>query len=1162
MSTFSVSGLASGLDWQSIIEQLQEVEYERVTLKEEAQADCEEELEAWQSLDNYLLTLQTSAEKLSDSDNWALFSADLSSDNVDVDADDLLTVTTSEDADAGSYTIEVTNLATAQKLSSNPFTDKSSALGDSYAGDIIINGQVITISSTDTLADVASRINSANSGSDPIGVTASIVAYAENDYRLVLTSDETGEDGISLLNGSATNLTQKFGWKDSLTAVLKNEITSGAQSDGFTSHNVSIQSLLGLNTAEASETTLAIDGTTVSIDLSSQSLADIKDAINTAMATAGKSDQIVASIISETIDGDTYYRLQIEGTQDFTDENNIFNTLGILDNTSASIAATDIEVSGNAMTTDGQSITLDTLLTDIDGYISYTSGDTILMEGTDTEGNAVSYSFDISANSTVQDLLDAVEDQYAAEAGEVIAYVTDEGKIQIEDISASGNLEVVFTDSITNGELEFVDGDAGFEDGESDRQREIVAGEDATLTIDGVTVNQSSNTIKDIIPGVTMVLTNESSDTTITLTLSHDTETIESYISDFVDSYNAVSTYINTQFTYDEDSGETGGVLFGDTTLKSVKATLAAALSDTIWGVDDDFASLSLLGIETEQDDDGAWTLTVGDELSEYLASNFDDVAALFVAQGSSSGSNLSYISDSDDVQKGTYDVQIYRPATQASADGSIDLSAGGAEETLVITQGTNSATIDIDSDMDIDDIVNAVNAELETEQPQIIVGDESLQTGGTAASATTAWDELDGVSLEDGDIITFSGSDDNGSAISGTYTIDSVSTDSINGLLSAIEDAFDSDVSANIDSSGRITISSSSSRTSQLSLEISTPTGSDLDFGTIDVTDGADDGSQTGRYAMSITASADSNGNLILTADAYGNEEFSISQDTSDDNYNQILYADQSNTTETSFGTAYMEETTTWNDIYDADVTDGDTITIEGLGHDGSSVSATYNISDTSTDTVQDLLDAIETAYSDAGSTVSAFVSDGCIYVEDLTAGTSSMTCTLSANNEGGGSLSLGNIDQTTERDLDLGLINGTVSGQDVAGTIGGESAEGSGQYLTGEDDNTNTAGLTVRYTGSEAVEDAGSVTITIGVAEKFNRLIDEMIDSIDGYLTFKEESLSDQIDNYDDQIEAMEEQIAQEMETLTNKFIAMELTLSELQSQSDWLTSEINAL
>ncbi len=79
-----------------------------------------------------------------------------------------------------------------------------------------------------------------------------------------------------------------------------------------------------------------------------------------------------ASVIEETVDNITYYRLQIDGTQTFSDHKNILNTLGVLDHGSAAVSG---KVSGNSMTSNGTYITAATVLKDIDGYNTFTAGD-------------------------------------------------------------------------------------------------------------------------------------------------------------------------------------------------------------------------------------------------------------------------------------------------------------------------------------------------------------------------------------------------------------------------------------------------------------------------------------------------------------------------------------------------------------------------------------------------------------------------------------------------------------------------------------------------------------------------------------------------------------------------------------------------------------------
>ena len=249
-STNQVAGLASGLDWQSLIDQLKAVEQKRVTLVQDKQSSDQAKLSAWQSFNTQLLALKTAAEALQDPSDFATYKAQMTTNNSTVQGADLLSVSTSAAATPGTYTVCVTNLAKAQKLSSNPFSSSTSELGSAYAGDLIINGKVLTVNSADTLSSLASRINALNTGSDPTHVTASVLKYGVNDYRLILTSDVTGETGISLLNGSSTDLIQSFGWKDQGTAIIKNSITSGAQSDRFTSPTEAIKTLLGLTTGE------------------------------------------------------------------------------------------------------------------------------------------------------------------------------------------------------------------------------------------------------------------------------------------------------------------------------------------------------------------------------------------------------------------------------------------------------------------------------------------------------------------------------------------------------------------------------------------------------------------------------------------------------------------------------------------------------------------------------------------------------------------------------------------------------------------------------------------------------------------------------------------------------------------------------------------------
>ena len=147
------------------------------------------------------------------------------------------------------------------------------------------------------------------------------------------------------------------------------------------------------------------------------------------------------------------------------------------------------------------------------------------------------------------------------------------------------------------------------------------------------------------------------------------------------------------------------------------------------------------------------------------------------------------------------------------------------------------------------------------------------------------------------------------------------------------------------------------------------------------------------------------------------------------------------------------------------------------------------------------------------------------------------------------------------------LGLVQGmSVVGKDVAGTINGEKAEGSGQLLTGADDNPNTAGLVLKVTlDSSQVNNIGadgSITLSQGIASRVGNYIDGLTDTVDGTFARRINAYETQIKELVERIEDMDELLELKRETLNEQFYQMELALSELNSQSDFLSSQIELL
>lgn len=196
MATISSAGIGSGLDVNSIVSQL--VALEKTPLKTLAlkATNVQAQISAFGEIQSKFAALTDVASRISVASTWAARNA--SSSNTSA-----ATITAAGTANATSFTLDVDQLAQSQSVSSGPLT-AGAAVG---AGTLTLrlgtwtgttfapaNGTVaapitnvpITISATDTVADIAAKINAANAG---------VVATSFNDGtsdRLLLRSRDTG----------------------------------------------------------------------------------------------------------------------------------------------------------------------------------------------------------------------------------------------------------------------------------------------------------------------------------------------------------------------------------------------------------------------------------------------------------------------------------------------------------------------------------------------------------------------------------------------------------------------------------------------------------------------------------------------------------------------------------------------------------------------------------------------------------------------------------------------------------------------------------------------------------------------------------------------------------------------------------------------------------
>ena len=129
-------------------------------------------------------------------------------------------------------------------------------------------------------------------------------------------------------------------------------------------------------------------------------------------------------------------------------------------------------------------------------------------------------------------------------------------------------------------------------------------------------------------------------------------------------------------------------------------------------------------------------------------------------------------------------------------------------------------------------------------------------------------------------------------------------------------------------------------------------------------------------------------------------------------------------------------------------------------------------------------------------------------------------------------------------------------VNGVDLAGTINGEAATGSGQYLLGTVGNAHTEGLQVQYTGSSTGV-VGSINFTRGAANSLRGKLSSYLDSVSGQLTIEDKSIQSQVDDITKSITDAQAGLVTKEQFFRDKFTAMETALSRLQTQQGQLTS-----
>jgi flagellar hook-associated protein 2 len=175
--------------------------------------------------------------------------------------------------------------------------------------------------------------------------------------------------------------------------------------------------------------------------------------------------------------------------------------------------------------------------------------------------------------------------------------------------------------------------------------------QDAIIRMDGVDTTHSTNTVTDLIAGVTLNLVSAKPGSTIALGVTRPTDAISQAVNDYVSAYNTLKGEIDTAVAV--GSGGTGqGPLYGNSAINQMKTMLQRITSTALTTNPNGPQTLAEIGVSTALDG----TLSVdSNKLSTALTTYPDSVEAMFNPTQRSSSPLIKITSAMGVTKPGTY---------------------------------------------------------------------------------------------------------------------------------------------------------------------------------------------------------------------------------------------------------------------------------------------------------------------------------------------------------------------------------------------------------------------------------------------------------------------------------------------------------------------------
>jgi len=160
--------------------------------------------------------------------------------------------------------------------------------------------------------------------------------------------------------------------------------------------------------------------------------------------------------------------------------------------------------------------------------------------------------------------------------------------------------------------------------------------QDALIRVAGIETSSASNTVDDVIDGLTLTLKKPTTEESgpVMLSIGNDKTAVIDDVKNFVDAYNALLGQLRKLRSYDKNT-QVAGPMLGDALVNSIESDLRRTVSDTVAGQPKGFQSLSNIGVQMQLD--GSLTIDSA-KLQKALDANFGAVGRLFTAEDGLAG--------------------------------------------------------------------------------------------------------------------------------------------------------------------------------------------------------------------------------------------------------------------------------------------------------------------------------------------------------------------------------------------------------------------------------------------------------------------------------------------------------------------------------------------